>query len=112
MVSVFDSSLKNLKHNAKHHNEPFYALTDENYHYYKKYSVEQSFIKFLKGTLIRFRRLLIATIKDYFPFTFKGSVTGILVDILIDKSVVVKAYYGKYTSAHLSFNSIEDFLHN
>ena len=113
MVAVFNSSLKNLKSNTNHHKAPFHILADENYHYYRKYSVEQSFIKFLKETIMRFHRLILASIKGYIPFTFKGILTTIPVDILIDKNgLVVEAYYGKDKGDHLNSEKIKDFSDN
>ena len=91
----------------------FWILADEEFFYYKKFSVEQSFIKFLIGTIVRFHRLMLASLKGYIPFTFKGSVSTIPVDILIDKNgVISEVYYGKNTSDHLSFDKIKSFSLN
>ena len=48
MVAIFDSPLNNLKKQTKHHNAPFWILADENYHYFNKFSIEQSFFKIFK----------------------------------------------------------------
>ena len=110
MVAVFDSPLDNLIKQTKKHRAPFWILADEKFFYYKKFSVEQSFIKFLIGTIVRFHRLMLASLKGYIPFTFKGSVSTIPVDILIDKNgVISEVYYGNNTSDHLSFDRIKSF---
>ena len=110
MVAIFDSPLDNLKKQTKHHNAPFWILADENYHYFNKFSIEQSILKFLKGTLIRFHRLILASFKGYIPFTFKGSVSTIPVDILIEKDgKISEVYYGRDTSDHLPFEKIKTF---
>lgn len=57
-----------------------------------------------------FHRLILASIKGYIPFTFKGSLTTIPVDILIDKDGIVDgAYYGKDKGDHLNFEKIKVF---
>ena len=110
MVAIFDSPLDNLKKQTKHHNAPFWILADENYHYFNKFSVEKSFLKFLKGTIIRFHRLILASFKGYIPFTFKGSISTIPVDILIEKDgKISEVYYGRDTSDHLPFEKIKSF---
>ena len=113
MVAIFDSPIDNLIKQTKKHKAPFWILADEEFFYYKKFSVEQSFIKFLIGTVVRFHRLMLASLKGYIPFTFKGSVSTIPVDILIDKNGVIReVYYGKNTSDHLSFDKIKSFSLN
>ena len=110
MVAIFDSPLDNLKKQTKRHRAPFWILADENYHYFNKFSVEKSFLKFIKGTIIRFHRLILASFKGYIPFTFKGSVSTVPVDILIEKNgTISKVYYGKDTSDHLPFEKIKSF---
>ena len=110
MVAIFDSPLDNLKKQTKHHSAPFWILADEDYHYFNKFSVEKSFLKFLKGTIIRFHRLILASFKGYIPFTFKGSISTIPVDILIEKDgEISEVYYGRDTSDHLPFEKIKSF---
>ena len=110
MVAIFDSPLNNLKKQAEHHKAPFWILADENYHYFNKFSVEKSFLKFIKGTIIRFHRLIIASTKGYIPLTFKGSISTIPVDILIEKDgEISEVYYGRDTSDHLPFEKIKAF---
>ena len=113
MVAVFDSPLDNLIKQTKHHNAPFWILADEKYHYFEKFSVEKSFLKFLKGTIVRFHKLIIASLKGYVPLTFKGSVSTIPVDILIDENGKIDTiYYGRDTSDHLPFSKIKAFSNN
>ena len=82
--------------------------------YFNKYSVEKSFLKFLKGTTIRFHRLLFAMMKGYIPSMIpRGSFSTIPVDILIGKDgVVEEVYYAKDTSDHLSFDTVKEFSKN
>ena len=51
--------------------------------------------------------MVIAASTGYIPINFKGSMTTVPVDILIDANgVVEKSYYGKNTTDHLSFDDI------
>ena len=114
MVAIFDSPLENLKKYTNKHDAPFWILADEQNTYFNKYSVEKSFFKFLKGTTIRFHRLLFAMTKGYIPSMIpKGSFSTVPVDILISKDgVVERAYYAKDTSDHLSFDTVKEFSKN
>jgi len=110
IVAIFDSPLDNLKKQTERHGAPFWILADENYHYFNKFSVEKSLLKFMKGTIIRFHRLVLASFKGYIPLTFKGSISTIPVDILIEKDGKVReVYYGRDTSDHLPFERIKSF---
>ena len=114
MVAIFDSPIENLKKYTNKHDAPFWILADEKNTYFNKYSVEKSFLKFLKGTTIRFHRLLFAMMKGYIPSMIpRGSFSTIPVDILIGKDgVVEEVYYAKDTSDHLSFYSVKEFSKN
>ena len=110
VVAVFDSPLGHLKKSMKKHNAPFRILADENFFYFRKYNVEQSVWKFFVGTSLRFHRLIEASLKGYIPITFKGSVSTIPVDILLDENGIIEnVYYGNDTTDHLSFETILDF---
>ena len=114
MVAIFDSPIENLKKYTNKHDAPFWILADEKNTYFNKYSIEKSFLKFLKGTTIRFHRLLFAMMKGYIPSMIpRGSFSTILVDILIGKDgVVEEVYYAKDTSDHLWFDTVKQFSKN
>ena len=110
IIAIFDSPLDHLIKSAERHNAPFDILADENFKYFKKYEIEQSAWKFFLGSVIRGHKMLIAASKGYIPIKFKGSMTTVPVDILIDANgVVEKSYYGKNTTDHLSFDDILQF---
>jgi peroxiredoxin len=102
--------LDHLTKSTKKHNAPFEILADESFEYFKKYEVEQSACKFFLGSFIRSYKIINTTLKGYIPLRFKGSMTTVPEDILIDEQgVIEKAYYGKNTTDHLSFEEILDF---
>ena len=111
IIAIFDSPIDNLNKYTKKHNAPFWILADEANKYFNKFSVEKSFLKFLKGTTIRFHRLLLAMLKGYIPSIIpKGSFSTIPVDILVGKDGLInEAYYAKDTSDHLSFDKVKEF---
>jgi peroxiredoxin len=110
VVAIFDSPLDHLVKSTKKHNAPFEILADESFKYFREYEVEQSAWKFFLGSFIRFHKIIIATLKGYIIFSFKGSMTTVPVDILINEDgVIEKAYYGKNTTDHLSFKEILEF---
>ncbi len=60
--------------------------------------------------MLKFPALLKALLKGYLPTTFKGSVTTMPADFLIDKHGIIQhAYYGKDQGDHLSFEEIKSF---
>tara|TARA_A100001011_G_scaffold52911_1_gene51209 strand:+ start:50632 stop:51171 length:540 start_codon:yes stop_codon:yes gene_type:complete len=111
MVAVFDSPLENLIKHAKKHNAPFPILADENYKYYKKYGLERSFFKFLRAVIFKFPTLIKASIKGFIPIVFKGYVSTLPSDIMINSNGIVEdVYYAKTdTGDHLPFNKIKSF---
>jgi|TARA_B110000116_G_C16676824_1_gene508809 peroxiredoxin Q/BCP len=85
-------------------------LADESFKYFEEFEVEQSAWKFFFGSCIHFYKIFNATLKGYIPLRFKGSMTTVPVDILINEDgVIEKAYYGKNTTDHLTFKEILDF---
>lgn len=110
IIAIFDSPLDNLKRHAEGHNAPFPILADETNKYYKKYSIEHSFFGVLKGIFMRMPTLLNGMFKGYLPTTFKGSLTTMPADFLIDRDGVIhKAYYGEDEGDHLSFDLVKEF---
>ena len=109
-VAIFDSKLDNLKRFTSKHNAPFPILADEKYEYFDKYDVERSILKFVWSQIIRINRQLKAMIKGYVPLAFKGYVTTLPVDILIDeKGEVERVKYAKDISDHISISDIKKF---
>ena len=110
VVSIFVSPLDHLTKSTKKHNAPFEILADESFEYFKKYEVEQSAWKFFLRSCIHSYKIINAMLKGYIPLSFKGSMTTVPVDILIDENgVIEKAYYGKNTTDHFSFKEVLDF---
>ena len=110
LVAVFDSPLDNLKRFTKGHHAPFPILADENKRYYKEYDIEHSIMGILKGMILRMPTLLKGMFKGYIPYIFKGSLTTMPADFLIDREgIIQEAYYGKDEGDHLSFDTIKEF---
>ena len=110
IIAIFDAPINFLTQSMKKHDTPFIILADENFEYFKKYDVEQSILKFLIGTTTGFFRFCRALSKGYIPITMKGSMTTVPVDVLINSDgTIEKAYYGKSTADHLSFEEIKNF---
>ena len=61
--------------------------------------------------IINPERIVPATLKGYVPLSFKGSLTTVPVDILLNEnSVIENVHYGRNTTDHLSFEEILEFL--
>lgn len=111
IVAIFDSPLDNLQRYASQHNAPFPILADETNAYYKKFNVQHSLMGALKGAIFRMPTALYAMFgKGYIPWTFKGRLTTMPLDMLVDESGVVQAaYYGKDEGDHMPFSQIKGF---
>ena len=110
VIAVFDAPIDFLTQSMEKHDTPFTILADENFEYFAKYDVEKSIWKFLIGTTTRFFRFCRALSKGYIPITMKGSMLTVPVDILINADgTIARAYYGKSTADHLSFEEIKEF---
>ena len=80
-------------------------MADESFKYFEEFEIEQSACKFFLGSCILFYKIFNATLKGYIPLRFKGSMTTVSADILINEDgVIEKANYGKNTTDHLSFS--------
>lgn len=113
IVAVFDSPLDNLVLHAEGHQAPFPILADESNRYYKQYSIEHSIAGVLKGMLLRMPTLIKSMSMGYVPTTFKGSITTMPADFLIDRNGVIQtAYYGNDEGDHLPFAQVRSFSHN
>ena len=111
VVAIFDSPLNHLIEGTKKHDAPFEILADESFKYFREYEVEQSAWKFFLGSIIRFYKFIPATLKGYIPLSFKGSLTIVPVDILLNEnSVIENVYYGRNTTDHMSFEAILEFV--
>lgn len=110
IIAVFDSPLDNLTRHTEGHKAPFPILADESNKYYKEYGIEHSFFGMLKGMIFRMPTLLKGMFKGYVPLIFKGSLTTMPADFLIDREGNIKvAYYGKDEGDHLAFDRIKEF---
>lgn len=110
IVAVFDSPLENLTRHAEGHKAPFPILADEKNQYYEKYGIEHSVLGMLTGMFLRMPTLLKGMFKGYIPMVFKGSLTTMPADFLIDRNGVIQtAYYGKDEGDHLPFDLIKEF---
>jgi len=108
MILVLDSPLENLIKHIKKHNAPFPILADENYKYYNQYGLER---KFIRAVIFKFPTLIKASTKGFIPLVFKGYVSTLPSDIMINSDGVVEdVYYAKTdTGNHLPFNRIKTF---
>jgi len=110
IVAIFDSPLENLTRHTEEHKAPFPILADERNKYYHEYSIEHSFLGFLKGMFFRMPTLLKGMFKGYVPLIFKGSITTMPADFLIDREGIIQvAYYGEDEGDHLPFEKVKDF---
>ena len=109
-VSIWHAPQDFLKKNMDKHNIPFIALADENYKYFSKYSVERSIRKTLLAFIYRLPSFILAIMKGFIPFQFKGYMDIVITDVLIDeKGKVVEVQYGRDIGHHFSFDKIKDF---
>ena len=97
IVAIFDSPLDNLKKYAHRHHSPFPILADEKNIAYKQYSIEHSVFGVLKGMVVRMPDLLYSMfVKGNIPFVFKGSLTTMPAEFLVDEHGIIQtAYYAK-----------------
>lgn len=111
IIAIFDSPLDNLQRYANGHAAPFPILADETNIYYRKFNVQRSLFGVIKGAVLRMPTVLYAMFgKGYIPWTFKGSLTTMPLDILVDEKGVVQAvYYGADEGDHMPFRQIKEF---
>ena len=110
IIAIFDSPLDNLTRHTARHEAPFPILADESNQYYKEYSIEHSIIGVLKGMFFRMPKMFKGMFKGYVPLVFKGSLTTMPADFLIDRDGVIQtAYYGKDEGDHLPFDLAKAF---
>ena len=109
-VSIWHAPQDFLKKNMDKHKIPFIALADENYKYFTKYSVERSLGKTLLAFVYRLPNFILASIKGFIPFQFKGYIDIVITDVLInEKGKVVNVQYGRDIGHHFSFDKIKEF---
>ena len=111
MVGIFHAPRDFLKKNMKKHKLPFTVLADEKFEYFKKFNVEKSYLKLFLAFILKPHKFFIAGLKGYLPVQFKGYLTIVPVDVLIDENGIVEdVYYGKSDIAdHMSFEKIKSF---
>ena len=111
MIAIFDSPLDNLQRYSAGHHAPFPILADEENTYYRKFGVRRSLLGVLKGAILRMPTVLYAMFaKGYIPWTVKGSMTTMPLDILVDeRGIVQSAYYGKDEGDHMPIERIKSF---
>lgn len=111
IVAIFDSPLKSLQTFGGRHHAPFPILADEKNEYYKKFGVERSLLRTLKGAILRFPRLLYAMlIKGYLPLPITGNITTMPLDILVsEEGVVERVHYGRDEGDHMPLRDIVSF---
>lgn len=111
IVAIFDSPLDNLQKHTTGHHAPFAILADEENTYYRKFAVEHSVSRIVIGGILRLPTVLYAMfVKGYLPLSFKGSITTLPLELLVDENHVVRfAHYGKDEGDHLPFDVIKHF---
>jgi peroxiredoxin Q/BCP len=113
IIAIFDSPLDNLQHHAAGHNAPFPILADESNAYYREFGIEHSISGVIKGMLLRFPTLIKAMSSGYIPTTFKGRLTTMPADFLIDRDGRIDyAYYGSDEGDHLAIATVKAFSIN
>lgn len=110
-VAIFDSPLDNLQKHAGRHQAPFPILADASNRYYRRFGVEHSWWRTLKGGLLGLPRVLYAmVVKGYWPTSFKGRIDTMPLDILVDeKGVAQMVYYGRDEGDHLPLEQVQAF---
>jgi len=107
IVAVFDSPIENLKQHAQGHQAPFSILADKENRYYKAYGIEYSVIGMLKGVFLRFPTLIKGLYMGYISFLFKGRMTTMPANFLIDRHGIIQSvYYERDEGDHLPFDQI------
>ena len=110
VVAIFDSPLDNLREHAAGHRAPFPILADETNKYYREYGIEHSVKGMLKGMIFRMPTLLKGMFSGYVPLKFKGSLTTMPADFLVDREGIVQvAYYARDEGDHLDFEKVKAF---
>lgn len=110
IVTVFDSPIDNLTRHTEGHLAPFPIVADEKNVYYKKYGVEHSFWGFLFGMILRFPTLMKAMFMGYLPLSFKGRLTTMPAEFMIDRNGVIQtAFYAQDEGEHLPFDLVKEF---
>ena len=110
IIAIFDSPLDNLTRFTEGHKAPFPILADASNKYYKEYGIEHSIFGVIRGIIIRMPTMLKGVFKGYIPFIFKGSLTTMPADFLIDREGNIKvAHYGKDEGDHLAFDQVKEF---
>lgn len=110
IVAIFDSPLDNLKRHTEGHKAPFPILADEENKYYREFGIEHSVYGLLKGMIMRMPTLIKGMFKGYIPTSFKGSLTTMPADFLIDREGIIQvAYYGEDEGDHLPFDKVKEF---
>ena len=114
VITIFDSSLKNLQKHANKQHAPFSILADEQAIYYQQFAIKHSVSGMFKAMLFRMPTLLFAMmVKRYFPSSFKGSITTLPADFMIDeKGIVDSIYYGKDSGDHTPFERVKAFAND
>ena len=109
-VSLWHAPQSFLKKNMDRHNIPFIALADENYTYFKKYSIERSILKTLLAFVFRLPSFLKAAMLGFIPLQMKGYIDIVITDVLInEEGKVVEVQYGKDVGHHYNFDKIKKF---
>lgn len=110
IVAIFDSPLDNLTRHAEGHHAPFPILADEANTYYRAYGIERSFIGVLKGIFFRMPTMFKSMAKGYIPLVFKGNITTMPADFLVDRDGIIQtAYYAKDEGDHLDIEQVKAF---
>jgi peroxiredoxin Q/BCP len=111
LVAIFDSPLDNLQRFTTRHHAPFPILADEANAYYKRFGVRRSLPGVLKGAIMRMPTVMYAMFgKGYIPWTVKGSMTTMPLDILVDeRGIVQSVYYGRDEGDHMPFDDVKEF---
>ncbi len=110
IVAIFDSPLDNLIAHAEGHAAPFPILADPENRVYEQYGIEHSVMGMLKGMVFRMPTLMHAVSEGYSPKVYKGSLTTMPADFLVDRQGIIQtAYYAKDEGDHLPMDQVQAF---
>lgn len=108
VIAFFESPAESIKKYVESQEPPFSLIPDPDRKIYKKYEVEKSLFKYIKGLLNG--KLLKAALLGFLPGKMENDKTMVPADFLIENGIIKEAYYGKDISDHIPFERIEEFL--
>ena len=109
ILAFFESPKNQIKKYVGKQDAPFSIISDPKRIVYKKFHIESSKVKFAKAVA------KVAKFKEASKLGFKsgekdGDIFIVPADFLIENGIIIKPYYGKDISDHMSLKDIMRFL--